>query len=139
MSQIRTETLPYTTLQRDAAKTEKRPQWCKCSYPKVLFNFYTIYQKSFFEGAKLALKNSFGKTPLDLIFNNVQDPGSFLENFFIKNTVNEVAQDVADTRSFCFKYDILNPKSGRKRGAGKVKSNENLNYKFWFNICSGIK
>lgn len=75
---------------------------------------------------------------MDLIFNNVQDPGSFLENFFIKNTVNEVAQDVADTRSFCFKYDILNPKSGRKRGAGTVKSNE-IHYRFWFNICSGIK
>ena len=76
---------------------------------------------------------------MDLIFNNVQDPGSFLENFFIKNTVNEVAQDVADTRSFCFKYDILNPKSGRKRGAGTVKSNEKLHYRFCFNICSGIK
>ena len=35
-----------------------------------------------------------------------------------------MAKDVADTRSFCFKYDFLNPKSGRKRGAGKVKSNE---------------
>ena len=47
--------------------------------------------------------------------------GSFFEKFFIKNTVNEAAHDVNDTRSFCFKYNILNPNSGRKRGAGKVK------------------
>lgn len=72
------------------------------------------------KGAKLALINNNGITPLDLIFNNVQDPGSFFEKFFIKNTVNEAAHDINDTRSFCFKYNILNPNSGRKRGAGKV-------------------
>ena len=78
------------------------------------------------------MNNNFGKTPLDLIFNNVQDPGSFIEKFFIKNTVNEMGQDVADTRSFCFKYDFLNPKSGRKRGAGKVKFNESPHITFSF-------
>ena len=57
---------------------------------------------------------------MDLIFTNVQNPGSFLEKFFIRNTVNEKSLEVGDTRSFCFKYDLLNPNSGRKRGAGKV-------------------
>ena len=85
-------------------------------------NFEYKFKSTCFLGAKLALSNNLGVTPLDLIFHNVQDPGSFLEKFFIKNTVNETAQDFSDARSFCFKYDILNPKSGRKRGAGKVKT-----------------
>ena len=121
MSQTRTVTLPYTRLQRDAGKTEKQPQWCKFSYLKVCIIISCLRKINISsKGAKLALNNNNGITPLDLIFNNVQDPGSFLEKFFIKNTVNEAAHTINDTRSFCFKYNILNPNSGRKRGAGKV-------------------
>eukprot|EP00092_Neocalanus_flemingeri_P007478 GFUD01008075.1.p1 GENE.GFUD01008075.1~~GFUD01008075.1.p1 ORF type:complete len:850 (+),score=222.46 GFUD01008075.1:59-2608(+) len=85
------------------------------------------------KGAQLSKANDKRETPMDLIFEHVQNPGDFLVSLFEKNVLrqggrnidlkdasNEEKDSEEDNRKrFCFDYRILNPRSGG--GAGEVK------------------
>ena len=85
------------------------------------------------KGAQLSKANNKKETPLDLIFQHVQNPGDFLVSLFEKKVLRKGGQDIdlkngsneendseADNRKgFCFDYRILNPRSGG--AAGEVK------------------
>ena len=77
---------------------------------------------NFFEGAKLSVRNNEDDTPLDLIFDFVQNAGEFIEKLFDKNVVKKSGNDTnAWLKSINFKYTILNPRSGGSKGEVKVR------------------
>ena len=71
-----------------------------------------------FLGAKLATVNARNETPLDLIFQLVQNPGAFLLNIFDQNI--EKLSKMEENSFLRFHYHIFNPRSGGRRGERKV-------------------
>ena len=73
-------------------------------------------------GAKLSVLNNKEETPLDLIFKYVQNPGEFITKLFDRSIEKKFPDKDSEhiAKSFTFKYNILNPKSGKRRGAGNV-------------------
>lgn len=82
------------------------------------------------KGAQLAKANKARETPMDLIFQHVQNPGDFLISLFEKNILKQGGKEIVvseteteteedNRKRFSFDYGILNPRSGGL--AGEIK------------------
>ena len=75
------------------------------------------------------MHNNENDTPLDLVFDYVQNAGEFIQNLFDKNVTKESGNDTNSfLKSINFKYSILNPRSGGSKGEIKVSFKRTLTY-----------